>query len=476
METELNIFIPAAQTASLYHLLEQAAHGLAKVQRARPVPCLRLSTLRCLFITMHGSGEHVRTPLTFPFVRTDSFNFAPQDRALHTLPGPDWLVLGGKADDLARMLAQALGARVKAGERVLLRVTPYAHLKGPLPQEREEGDTPFTFRKSSENFNQPAWLECVEKLLTLPENRWHEVGISNTADLVFIFDEALSRLAPPAPRLILDLGCGLGQITRTLALRHPGARVVGLDASAEAVAVAAKTFALPNLRFEAVDFSRPLDFAPASVDLIVSTNALPYAQDQLGSARELFGLLAPQGLLLNHCRAEESHLFWDFPYSLALPSNTQIFLSDWLLAAREAGRSTEISSVPLGLGASYYRANQAKPFSVPLDAFAEAHRHDGPGAYAPWQSHVLLAHSARARAADETALPLAQNHLGRLSPVLNAIAAAPREIQQAAVLAWICNAKMLGLLPESLEYLEAVLPGSMPVLKPVFEAGFKTDT
>lgn len=40
---------------------------------------------------------------------------------------------------------------------------------------------------------------------------------------------------------------------------------------------------------------------------------------------------------------------------------------------------------------------------------------------------------------------------------------------QAAVAGGLCNAKMLGLLPEFLEYLEAVLPGSAPVLKPVFE-------
>jgi SAM-dependent methyltransferase len=438
--------------------------------RNRPIVCLDLAALRCLYISMHGSGEHVRTPLVFPLVRTDSFNFAPQDRAIHTLPGPDWLVLGGKGVDLGRLVAQALRARLENGERPVLRVTPYASLKGPLPQEPADGDTPFTFRKSGENFNQPAWLENAEKLLALPEERWHEAGISNTADQTFLFDEALARLAPAAPRLILDLGCGLGQITRTLALRHPQAQVVGLDASAEAIAVAARTFRLPNLRFETVDFSRQLKFAPGSVDLIVSTNALPYAQDQLGSARELFGLLAPDGLLLNHCRAEEAHLFWDFPFSLVLPSNTQIFLSDWFLAARETGRNTEILSVPLGMGAFYFRANQARPFSVPLDAVADAHRHDGPGPYAPWLSHVLLAHGRRVRRADEAALPLAQNHLERLGQVLNAVVRAPREIQRAAVVAWVCNAKMLGLLPEFLEYLEAVLPGSMPVLKPVFEA------
>lgn len=470
VHTELVVFVPAAHMARLFPVLEKAARGHAQVLRDKPVPCLPLAALRCLNISMHGSNEHVRTPLVYPFVRTDGFNFDPPERAPHEISGPDWLVLGGHEADLGNLAAQALAARIKDGERPLLRVAPYASLRGPLPQEPQPGDTPFTFRKSSKNFNQPGWAKNMERLLGLPEERWHEAGISNTADLVGIFDEALARLAPKQPRLILDLGCGLGQIARTLAQRYPEARVVGVDASAEAIAVASQAFQLPNLRYCAVDFSQPLSFPKGSVDLIVSTNALPYAQDQLGAARELFGLLSPQGLLLNHCRAEESHLFWDFPKSLVLPSNTQIFLTDWLAAAGESGRNTEVWSVPLGMAALFYLPNQVKAFAEPLNAYSDARRHDGPGPYAPWVTHVLLAHSAQARSAAQAALPLAANHLERLSQVLNAVAAAPREIQEAAILAWICNSKMLDVLPEALEYFEAVLPGSAPVLKPVLGA------
>ncbi len=473
METDLVLFIPAAQTAALYPLLEQAARGRARIVRDKPLPCLALATLRCLDIRMHGSGEHVRSPLVYPFVRTDRFSFDPPERAAHELSGPDWLVLGGNGEDLGNFVVQALDARIKDGQRPVLRVAPYADLQGPLPQEPRVGDTPFVFRKSSKNFNQPTWTKCVDQLLTLPEERWGEVGIANTSDLVHIFDEALTRLAPPAPRLILDLGCGLGQVARTLAQRYPGATVVGVDASAEAVAVASRAFQLPNLRYVAVDFARPLGFVKGSVDLIVSTNALPYAQDQLAAAQELFGLLSPQGLLLNHCRAEESHLFWDFPMSLALPSNTQIFLSDWFAAARRSGRNTEVLSVPADMAALFFMPNQAKVFADPLNAYADAHRQDGPGPYRPWLSHVLLAHSAQARPANEAALPLAQNHMARLGPVLNAVASAPREIQEAAIMAWICNAKMLGLVPEALDYLNAVLPDSAPVLQPVLGASLK---
>jgi len=474
METELVLFLPTTHTAALYPFLERAAHGRAKLVRDKPKPCLNLSALRCLMVSMHGSGEHVRTPMVYPFVRTDSFNFAPSKRAPHELSGPDWLVLGGNGEDLNAFVTQALTARLSDGERPLVRVVPYASLQGPLPQEPRSDDTPFVFRKNSNNFNQPTWTKCVGQLFTLPENRWHEVGISNTADLVHIFDEALTRLAPPSPRLILDLGCGLGQIARTLAIRFPKAKVVGVDASAEAIAVASQAFCLPNLRYCAVDFSRPLNFPKGSVDLIVSTNALPYAQDQLSAARELFGLLSPEGLLLNHCRAEESHMFWDFPKSLVLPTNTQIFLTDWLSAARAAGRKTEVLSVPLGMGPLYFQPNKAKGFTDPLSAYADAHRNDGPSPYSPWQSHVLLAHSARARVAEESALPLSPNHLTRLSPILNAVATAPREIQDAAITAWICNAKILGLLPESLEYLNTILPGSAEVLRTVLGACLKT--
>ena len=167
METDLVLFIPAAQTAALYPLLEQAARGRARIVRDKPLPCLALATLRCLDIRMHGSGEHVRSPLVYPFVRTDRFSFDPPERAAHELSGPDWLVLGGNGEDLGNFVVQALDARIKDGQRPVLRVAPYADLQGPLPQEPRVGDTPFVFRKSSKNFNQPTWTKCVDQLLSM---------------------------------------------------------------------------------------------------------------------------------------------------------------------------------------------------------------------------------------------------------------------------------------------------------------------
>lgn len=48
--------------------------------------------------------------------------------------------------------------------------------------------------------------------------------------------ELLARVPAPAPRLVVDLGCGAGNVTALLRRRWPGARIVGIDNSAEMLA------------------------------------------------------------------------------------------------------------------------------------------------------------------------------------------------------------------------------------------------
>ncbi len=47
------------------------------------------------------------------------------------------------------------------------------------------------------------------------------------------FADLLSQVAAPSPGLVVDLGCGDGPLTLRLAARWAGARVVGVDSSAE---------------------------------------------------------------------------------------------------------------------------------------------------------------------------------------------------------------------------------------------------
>src|SRR5487761_1810445 len=53
------------------------------------------------------------------------------------------------------------------------------------------------------------------------------------------FFDLLARVGARDPRLVLDLGCGPGELTATLAGRWPGATVVGVDSS-EAMIEAAR--------------------------------------------------------------------------------------------------------------------------------------------------------------------------------------------------------------------------------------------
>ena len=52
------------------------------------------------------------------------------------------------------------------------------------------------------------------------------------------FFDLAGRIAATAPELVVDLGCGPGQLTAPLAARWPTRDVQGIDSSAEMIAAA----------------------------------------------------------------------------------------------------------------------------------------------------------------------------------------------------------------------------------------------
>ena len=81
------------------------------------------------------------------------------------------------------------------------------------------------------------------------------------------FVDLLSRVHAADPKLVVDLGCGPGQLTASLADRWPGAQIVGLDSSPEMIMRAAE-LAGPHVRFQLQDLR---DWRPeTSVDVIIS--------------------------------------------------------------------------------------------------------------------------------------------------------------------------------------------------------------
>src|SRR5215207_178773 len=87
-------------------------------------------------------------------------------------------------------------------------------------------------------------------------------------------DDFLAGIALPAGARVLDVGCGVGDLTARLAGLGPGLDVLGVDADPGMVAAAARRTA-PGLRF-AVGRAQELDrVVPAgSVDAVFSMAAL----------------------------------------------------------------------------------------------------------------------------------------------------------------------------------------------------------
>ncbi len=113
-------------------------------------------------------------------------------------------------------------------------------------------------------------------------------------------DLAGQRMQPSD--LVVDLGCGPGEVTCELARRHAGARFIGVDHSTEAIARARQLvdrLGLTNIRFEQQDVER-YD-PPADVGLVTMFDAFHHVLDpaafvrRVGRSCDRFFLIEPAG-------------------------------------------------------------------------------------------------------------------------------------------------------------------------------------
>jgi trans-aconitate 2-methyltransferase len=109
------------------------------------------------------------------------------------------------------------------------------------------------------------------------------------------FADLVARVDAAAPRTVVDLGCGEGALTDSLAQRWPVARVTGVDSSATMLAAAA-THAVPGrVEFTAGDVR---DWAPGGpVDVVVSNAVLHWVPGHDEIIARWAGWLSPGGRL-----------------------------------------------------------------------------------------------------------------------------------------------------------------------------------
>ena len=102
------------------------------------------------------------------------------------------------------------------------------------------------------------------------------------------FHDLVARIGAAAPRKVIDLGCGSGELTTTLATRWPTTEVIGIDSSADMIeAAAARPNRQANIQFAIGDIA---NWSPAGdEDVIVSNAAFQWVP---GHQRMLAGWLA----------------------------------------------------------------------------------------------------------------------------------------------------------------------------------------
>jgi trans-aconitate 2-methyltransferase len=109
------------------------------------------------------------------------------------------------------------------------------------------------------------------------------------------FLDLLAQVRHPSPAVVVDLGCGEGALTASLARRWPGARIHGVDSSAEMLTAAAAHAEAGRVTFEQGDVR---DWHPdGPVDVLVTNAVLHWVPGHADLLRRWAGSLAPGGEL-----------------------------------------------------------------------------------------------------------------------------------------------------------------------------------
>jgi trans-aconitate 2-methyltransferase len=123
---------------------------------------------------------------------------------------------------------------------------------------------------------------------------WDPVGYLRFAgERARPFAELVARIGAEAPSTVVDLGCGAGSLTASLARRWPRAQVTGVDSSPEMLAAAAAEAGSGRVDFVLGDVREWSP--PGPVDVIVSNAVLHWVPDHQDLLARWAGWLPPGG-------------------------------------------------------------------------------------------------------------------------------------------------------------------------------------
>lgn len=109
------------------------------------------------------------------------------------------------------------------------------------------------------------------------------------------FHELISRVRAGAPSYVVDLGCGTGALTASMADRWPGAQILGVDSSPDMLRAAAAHAVPGRITFARGDIAGWRGDRP--VDVLVTNAALQWIPGHVELLPRLVAALAPGGWL-----------------------------------------------------------------------------------------------------------------------------------------------------------------------------------
>jgi len=166
--------------------------------------------------------------------------------------------------------------------------------------------------------------------------------------------DLMARVPLAAPRTIVDLGCGAGNVTMLLAQRWPHARVLGVDNSAAMLEEARARARGTNVEYVAADLATWAP--PAPVDLVYSNAALHWLPAHANVFPRVLGMVAAGGALAVQ-----------MPSNFAAPSHATIAT----LAARPRWRdrlAPKLRAAPVAAPADYF--GWLAPHAASLDVWS----------------------------------------------------------------------------------------------------------
>jgi len=113
-------------------------------------------------------------------------------------------------------------------------------------------------------------------------------------------EDALGAWPDGAPEAVLDFGCGKGRHSFMLASRWPGARAVGLDVDADALAAARRRAVRRGLAGVSFSEAASLEAEAGSFDVAVCIDVLEHIDDDAAALLNISRWLKEGGLLILH--------------------------------------------------------------------------------------------------------------------------------------------------------------------------------